>query len=228
MKLTLDFLKKHDACTDGIKWAVNNKLIGMPFKMIDEITGEYESYIYWLLQQANAEYMYDHNRNIAHLITPTGDETWLEYDSNHNTIYKKHISADETWEVYEDEYDLNNDNCYQTNTYEVWKEYDSNNNLIYYKNTLGHVEWLKYDSNNNKIYSKTGYGYETWYDYDQNNNIIHYKSSTGVEYWQTFDQNNNLIHYKSSTGLDITHMVEYYPDGQLKQYDNLFIPYFEK
>ena len=142
MKLTLDFLKQHNACTAGVKWAIDNKLIGMPLDMVPQIQGDYNMYIDWLSQQINTS--------------------------------------------------------------------------------------LTYDQNNNLIHSKDSDNFEYWQTFDQNNNLIHYKSSIGREYWKTYDQNNTLIYHIDSNGYEEKHTVEYYPDGQLKQYDNLFIPFFEK
>ena len=42
------------------------------------------------------------------------------------------------------------------------------------------------------------------------------------------DKNNNLIHYKDSNGTEIIYKIEYFKDGQLKQYDDLYIPWFKK
>jgi hypothetical protein len=46
--------------------------------------------------------------------------------------------------------------------------------------------------------------------------------------WKEYDENNNLTYYKHSNGIARKYIVECYEDGQLKRYDTLLIPYFEK
>ena len=58
--------------------------------------------------------------------------------------------------------------------------------------------------------------------------VYHYKDSEGNESWKEYDENNNLIHYKDSNGNEYSNEIEYYPDGQLKKYNELELPYFEK
>ena len=124
------------------------------------------------------------------------------------------------------EYDV--DYYKDSNGIESWYEYDENNNLIHYKDSTGYEYWESYDKNSNLIHHKDSTGYEEWYEYDENNNLIYYKDSEGIEYWNRYDENNNLIHYKDSNGYEYDNEIEYYPDGQLKKYNELELPWFEK
>ena len=75
-------------------------------------------------------------------------------------------------------------------------------------------------------------GYVSWIsnikDITENGNIIYYKDSDGNEYWNEYDGNNNLIHWKNSKGSEEINIIEYYSDGQLKKFNSLEIPWFEK
>ena len=78
------------------------------------------------------------------------------------------------------------------------------------------------------MYYKYSNGIECLKEYDERNNLVHYKNSKGYEEWYEYDEKNNLIHYKDSTGIEYSNEIEYYPDGQLKKYNELELPYFEK
>ena len=43
-----------------------------------------------------------------------------------------------------------------------------------------------------------------------------------------YDANNNLIHYRNSDGYESWNEIEYYDDGQLKRFNKLELPWFEK
>ena len=99
-----------------------------------------------------------------------------------------------------------------------------NNNLLNFPFEL--LDQVKGDHN----------GYIKWlkecidgvYEYDENNNLIHYKNSKGYEEWNEYDKNSNLIHYTDSKGFKCSNEIEYYEDGQLKKYNELELPHFEK
>jgi YD repeat-containing protein len=199
--LSLEFLNQYNACKEGIMFVKNNNLLNFPFDLLNEIKGDHNGYIKWLKACIGGGYEYDKN----HYKTSNGYEEWKEYDQNNNLIHYK-IS----------------------NGYEEWKSYDERNNIVYYKNSNGIEYWINYDQNNNVVHIKNSNGIEYWKEYDQNSNLIHYKNSKGYEYWINYDVNNNLIHYKDSTGIEYSNEIEYYPDGQLKKYNELELPYFEK
>ena len=113
------------------------------------------------------------------------------------------------------------------NQYNVCEEgimFVKNNNLLNFPFEL--LDQVKGDHN----------GYIKWlkecidggYEYDKNSNLIHYKNSKGNEEWKSYDKNSNLIHYKDSTGIEYSNEIKYYPDGQLKKYNELELPHFEK
>ena len=133
----------------------------------------------------------------------------------------------------------------QNNACEEGIEFIKNNNLLNFPFELldqvkgdhnGYITWLKecigsgyeYDQNNNLIYYKNSKGHEEWKSYDENNNLIHYKNSKGYEEWNEYDKNSNLIHYTDSKGFKCSNEIEYYEDGQLKKYNELELPHFEK
>ena len=51
--LTLELMKKLDACKDSYKFVENNKLIGYPLNRLQEIKGDYKSYVSWLKNELN-------------------------------------------------------------------------------------------------------------------------------------------------------------------------------
>ena len=134
------------------------------------------------------------------------------------------------------------------NRYNACKEgitFVKNNNLLNFPFELldqvkgdhnGYIKWLRsrivteyqYDERNNLVYYKTSNGIESWKEYDERNNLIHYKDSKGIEEWKSYDVNNNVVHIKNSNGYEYDNEIEYYTDGQLKKYNELELPYFEK
>ncbi len=65
-------------------------------------------------------------------------------------------------------------------------------------------------------------------DYDSNNNLIYFNDSNGKESWKEYDEHGNVIHCKDSNGKEYYNVIEYYNDGQLKKFNDLEIPWFEK
>ena len=163
MKMTLEYLKKHDACQAGIDFAINNKLINFPLEKLDKVKGDFNEFISWLKNEQTIIKEYDKNNNLIYYKNSNGREKngrekWKEYDENNNLIHCKYSDGSE-----------------------YWQEYDESNNLIHYKDSNGVEEWKEYDENNNLIHFKNSNGYEEWKKYDKNNNIIHFKRSDGYE-----------------------------------------------
>ena len=203
--LSLEFLNQYNACKKGIEFIKNNNLLDFPFELLDQVKGDHNGYIKWLRSRIIIECQYDERNNLVYYKTSNGIESWKEYDERNNLIHYKNSKGNE-----------------------YWNRYDKRNNLVYYKNSNGIEYWKSYDQNNNLIHYKTSNGIEYWYRYDENNNLIHYKHSKGYEYWKSYDERNNLVHYKDSTGYECSNEIEYYPDGQLKKYNQLELPHFEK
>ena len=83
MKLTKEFLKKHQACKEGIDFAVNNNLLNKTINL-KETTGDYRHFIDWLKNLPKREY--DKNNNLIKHVTAYGDTFLYEYDQNNNKI----------------------------------------------------------------------------------------------------------------------------------------------
>jgi YD repeat-containing protein len=226
--LTLEFLKPLKPCKEGLSWAINNQLIGMPFEVANEIEGDYNRYIWWVKAQLEGEFKYDDRNNLISK-NAKGYRQWIQYDERNNEIYRRTSSGYQEWKTYDE---LNN-LIYTRDSigYQQWNEYDDRNNLIRVRNSGGGFQiWYDYDERNNLVHLKTSYGHHEWWEYDEKNNQIYYKNSDNYQKWKKYDERNNLIHWKDSTGNGIKSKptIEYYEDGQLKQYDSLLIPYFEK
>ena len=112
--ITVKMLKKLNACQEGIKFFQNNKLEGFPISKLNEIKGDYKSYINWLKTKLSETRIYDKNDNLIHSKASNGLETYYKYDSNNNIIHYKN-----------------------SNGIEYWQKYDSNNNLIHSKDCNG-------------------------------------------------------------------------------------------
>lgn len=66
--------------------------------------------------------------------------------------------------------------------------------------------------------------------YDDFGNVIWEKDPYGIErVWEyLYDMNGNMIWMMNNEGKEYNYEVEYYSDGQLKKYDSLELPWFEK
>lgn len=167
--------------------------------------------------------------------TKNNIENWFVYDDRDNVIL--HKDNDGYLIIYE--YNERNkrisaqDGVYSKRTF----SYDDNDNLILVMMNGNIIQQCEYDDRNNCIHSKYEKA-EHWYSYDENNNRIYKKTSMGFEYHYSFDENHNVIEmttiiknkYDSTkeTKNKIHDKCELYHDGQLKQYNELYIPYFEK
>ena len=124
------------------------------------------------------------------------------------------------------EYDSNGNIIKQENSDGYWKkwEYDSQGKMIKEENSMGEFFKLEYDSHGNKIKRENSNGYWVIWCYDTQGNNIKYENSYGYcKEWE-HDTHGNKIKQKTSHGRVKTYEIEYYPDGQLKRYDDLYLP----
>jgi len=157
-KITEEFLKKQDACMEGIEFFKRNKLYLFNFDYVKEIEGDYNNYFNWIKDKLY-KYKYDKNNNmIEHKGSNKYIKTW-RYDKRGNMIEQK-----------------------DSNGYiDSWK-YDKNNNIVEYKDCNGYTYNYKYDRNNTLIERKSSDGdieYISNHKHNKNNNGIEYKSSDG-------------------------------------------------
>jgi YD repeat-containing protein len=266
MILTKELLHQNGACEEGIAFCERNKLFGFDLDRIDEIQGDYDSYIEWInttiisprtktspipitdsftiseyddrnnkISDTYAEgswwikYEYDEKNNKTRQEESTGHIIVWEYDKRNNVIKSKWVHSNfEVLNTYDD-----NDNLIfvsDSSGYTIEYQYDSNNNCVYESHSNGHFVKQEYDLLGRLIkYEKFG-GNSSEIEYDSRNNKIHEchfragTNNTFEEYWE-YDEHSNLIKYKSSSIQEpITYTVEYYDNGQLKRYNDLFIP----
>jgi hypothetical protein len=233
MKLTKKWLTDNKACAEGIKFFITNKLEGFPLEMLPQIKGDYNNYIVWVKDNKNSLTEYDENGNLIY-IKYTGAEYHYTYNDD-NTIA---TAIDGRNIKYSYEY-VNGliSTISKDNQIYVQREYDSRNRLIkaiypprpVFQNEL--VETFEYDDNDNLLLMSYNDETSIKYQYDHNNNMIvrtHTNNGYGTDVFiYTHDEVGNRISENFNGRL--THFqVSYYPDGQLKQYQDLYIPYFEK
>jgi YD repeat-containing protein len=255
MKLTVEWLKDNNACQDGIDFAIRNKLIGFPFELFDSIVGDdIEGFYTWFKFNINNILNYEYENNtkkititkvyfgLNYSMISTTDDNVVEdetisvtqfiYDNNNNLIYE----VDMDGYIYEYQYDENNNLVYELHkdgtgksnyTYSRVMEYNEHNKLTHFKSSMNTENWYEYDENNNLIHCVSEKDEHTWYEYDENNNLVVMKCGDYTE-WYTYDHKGNKISYKTSDGQEQSYSIEYYPDGQLKQYNGMYIPYFNK
>jgi YD repeat-containing protein len=258
MILTKKLLHQYGACDTSIDFCERNKLFGFDLDRIDEIEGDHEYYIEWLKYNIiNSEVLLDDRDNIIYLgrtdmnssessrmmfsYDKNNNKTteynmntkyWTrwEYDSNGNMIKEEDVKG--SWTKYK--YNSRNEliKKYTSDGLRVRFKYDKNSNKIYEEGYCGTTVEYTYDNNNNMIFKIDSYDGWTKYEYDERNYVIRTTESCGFEETSIFDDHNNMIYRNNNTGRcpkdGITFKVEYYPDGQLKQYQDLVIPYFEK
>jgi hypothetical protein len=247
-ELSLSWLTHMNACADGVAFAKRNKLIGFPLELLPEVEGDYQCFIGWVklhqhdtitldsmgllinkqVRSNNRHFLYYYdslNNMISSRCKNTGAENKYKYDKHNNVIEYWHGCGDMTSRnekyLYDDKNNLINKINYYTNTEtsETFYTYDENNNLTHQYST----------SRNNPELTEDHF----WFEYDELNNIIHIQSkrnydSVKASVWYVYDDHSNIVSTKNNWGHISNNVLEYYPDGQLKRYDSLFIPYFEK
>lgn len=241
--LTEKWLKTHNACQDGIDFAIRNNLIGFPFHLLEQIKGDINNFISWIKVHRHDIILLDSNLNASYKKAHrSSKECWYTYDDNENLIHEKNSNGFNRKYSYDNNNNVihiihehmipeNKNNDY---TFEIWYEYDENNNLIYQYTSDDYKLWFEYDSNNNLIHSYNSHGLdEKWFEYDIYHNMVYkktkeYSDSEPAQEWYTYDDHHNIltgrgVHYQFANN-----KIDYYPDGQLKQYNELYIPYFRK
>lgn len=203
-------------------------------------------------------YTYDDNNNIIceqlemvdnedSISSKTEFFTYFEY--NNNKISKEYDSyGGSTVYSYNDKGNLvhvvtTNNN----NEYNFCHEYDAKNRVIYTKQhdiTDSHAtkseSWIQYNDLDNSIYERYSNGSHYWKFFDDKHNMI--KIMFGVEIKKTnptttdydfsiLNDEYNTYEYDEERQMKLCTRklaIEYYDDEQLKQYNRLIIPYFNK
>jgi hypothetical protein len=235
--LTEKWLKDRNACKEGIQFVIRNKLIGFPLDMLPQVKGEFNNFVAWLQSHQCDILEFDSNQRVIYKYSSTGSRYWYTYGEN-GLLIKIKTSYDHE---YINQYDDNN-NCIRTtcttlSTDEFMHthyEYDSNNSLTCKYALVKHKIFYEYDSNNNLIHKwKSSGDDEYWYEYDILGNVIYqkykyYPDSEPHQEWHSYDDHNNLLTSRSIYTQFANNTIEYYDDGQLKKYNKLIVPYFEK
>jgi YD repeat-containing protein len=80
--LTLEYLKQHKACSEGIVFFKRNGLEGFPLDQLQNVKGDFNSYVEWLKERPVHEY--DSKGNMTKEVYPDGRTYCYEYDSKGN------------------------------------------------------------------------------------------------------------------------------------------------
>ncbi len=176
---------------------------------------------------------YDQNNNVIKYSDGYGI-TINQYDKQNNIIYSASTKT------------INND---KKNTTITYYKYDNQNRCIEKvvngkqlckfiyddkRNTKIQInhdsQYIKktYDNRGNIILNKHSDGTWTKYEYNDNNQNTLYEYSGGLKYTQEYDSNGiriKYVHSQNKNGPE-THITEYWPNGQLKRYDNVYIPLY--
>jgi YD repeat-containing protein len=191
-------------------------------------------------------YTYDANNNIIQKSYYNISETYsifYEYDNKNRKI--KEIDSNKMVKIYEYD-DRDNiiksftfDNTNYDETFKYYHTYDEFNRVIH---TAIHemqgteeprISEYSYKYNElGQVFNLTlSEGQDIWNEYDDHNNLIKVTSIHKRKY-KSFDPkgyDTNMYSYDENTNT-LTHTqlhnVSYYDDGQLKQYNELLIPYF--
>jgi YD repeat-containing protein len=197
---------------------------------------------------ATIQYWYDNNNNLIREITRYGIEILRTYDKNNNEIaYTMIGNGNRKVTDCRKKYDKNN-NMVEIEYSDGFKntyQYDINNNLIVKTRFDDIPEYYTYDHNNNLLAhtldnEKLLEFFE--YIYDDRGNITYKKSfddyndvsnnTLTTEQYMEYNDNNDVIYEKiitsKSSGEVSTIEKLYYPDGQLKEFEGVSYPFFEK
>ncbi len=147
--VTLELLKKLEACDDGLDFFLRNKLEGFPLNRLHEIEGDYNCFVSWLKR--------------------TLDETkWWEFDQNGNKVKEAYPYGD----VWKYEYDASGNMTKQVD----WKgrpteyEYDQSGNMTKKVYFDGRVLEYEYDQNGNQTREVDCFGCVKKFEHDKNGN----------------------------------------------------------
>jgi len=177
--ITVEWLKKHHACKDGVKFVERNKLEGFPLERLNEVKGDYDGYVSWMLFLNSNEHEYDSHGNVTKKTYPNGRFWLYEYDV-HGNMTKK---------------------TYSNGSVSVY-EYDERGNMT--KKTLPNGYVYEYDHHGNitkRTYpdgSVFVYVYE--YEYDSHDNItkITYPEGSVSVYEYVYYDNGQLKSIKEN------------------------------
>lgn len=229
MILTKELLKQYDACKQGITFCERNKLFGFDLERIAEVRGDYNGFVKWLIQDIiSGTVVMDENNNIISMLHEDGYRINLEYDSHGNKIKRESINPNTPdifyWLKYE--YDKNGNRIKSENSDGIiWQyEYDDKNNKIADTASDGYWWRYEYNDNGNLTREENSDGYWIIYSYDANGNRIESENCYDDVFYYKYDSNGNRIKEEHKYGYIKDSYIEYYPNGQLKQYDDLYIP----
>jgi hypothetical protein len=250
MILTKKLLQQHGACETGIEFCERNKLFGFDSNRINAIKGDYYGFVTWFITMlSNTKGVkYDDRGNLIQFNYHNDDIiTYYEYDDLDNKIL---MTRGGGWIRYEYD-DLNrmvniiySSGCYITYTYNddgllisiseadnpkktIMHQYDERKNLILKTcSSTGITYRYAYDQLNRKLSEERitkliHSSIKTW-EYDIDGNIT---KLNGDDFSCVYDKVGNItahIYYESKDTRN--HIIQYYDNGQLKQYDDLYIP----
>lgn len=196
--LSEKWLKDNKACRDGIDFAIRNKLIGYPLDKLNEICGDYNGYIGWMIKQ------------VAKIDNPTHLPTEETIDSDGNKVvctigngnFKSFITYGEHGLLH----------MCDDNGYELWCEYNKHGKQIKWWNNRGDVKTWDYDDHGNVVhgisYSEHSPANEFWYEYDDHGNNTHNKHDNGIETWLTYNDDNQITKCIDSNGQGYQHKYD--------------------
>jgi YD repeat-containing protein len=231
MILTKQLLKQLRACNAGINLCEKGGLFGFDLNRIDEVIGDHNQFVYWINKNiSNYNFTYDNTGKLVKKENDEGDWTKWEFDHRGNLIQEEHSYVFFINYYYDERNNKIRDED-ASGTLREW-EYDEMDRVI--KKTIRSkfsriIHTFTYDSNNN-IVSETNhnYGITNRYEYDKHNNRI--KEEVGVMNTDIilyeYDSKNLLVSrsHPKYNYVDFSIYTEYYTNGQLKRYGDMYIP----
>ncbi len=207
--VTLELLKKLNACEEGLDFLRRNKLEGFPLSRLHEIEGDYDGFVSWLKKTLEVardwQYEYDKDGNVTKIMASPSIIAKYEYDQNGNMT--KEVDSDGFFT-------------------EI--KYDQNGNMIEQVSASGRTTEYKYDQNGNMIEQVSASGRTTEFEYDKDGNVTKVVEADGYVWLYELDSKGNTLVKANSDGHVWKYESSFYPDGQLKSYGSLKIPFFEK
>lgn len=201
-KNEIDFLKR-------------NRLIGISIHQVIGLCRE-------LSLMIKADKKYDDQGRLIWYKIPEYQECFVEYNYQGDTIITT-INGDIT--IYnKDGLEIYNSDSNSESRF----EYDEQGNELSYTDSTGYSYINEYNDQGRFIYSKDSMGNTTKVKYKGNRIITKYKGEEDIVNIDTIDSHGNIIREQTSIGTDRRYNILYYPDGQLKSWNDIEIPYFEK
>ena len=228
MSLSVQNLKAHGACPDGIEFVEMHGLDSYSLHDLD-ITGDYNEYVLWLDGKVSCEYTHDENGNVLTRVTLTnGKLTKLTYDERGNKLSSNAVDGIESY-VYDENdnmiqyrWQFHNHTTVHKYTYDAtgnklshechglyrkeWTYGENNNVLTYNENLCGKITeyTAAYDSDGNIISYTSDRGYSIKYTYDTRGNLLSVIGGGGPSEVYTYDSNNKMVSYHDSDGYNYT------------------------